>query len=61
MNTLALILAFAAILALAGDHTVMAQGLALAGVVVTAVGFMWRPDRRPPFWKYEGLRRRGGR
>jgi len=61
MNTVALVLAFGAILALAGDHTAVAQGLALAGLVVTAVGFIWRTDRRPPFWKYEGLRRRGGR
>lgn len=60
MNTLALGLAFAAILALAGGHTAVAQGLALAGVLVTALGFIWRTDRRPRFWKYEGLRRRRG-
>jgi len=58
MNTLALGLAFAAIVALASGNPTMAKGLALVGLLVTGAGFIWRTDRRPPYWKYDGLRRK---
>jgi len=45
MNTIALTLGFLAILALSGGCTAVAQGLALAGLAATGLGFIWRTDR----------------